>query len=368
MCRTRVKINDQKCMRQNFKRLAVNVFFPFVLGVLIFMPVHRAQAVAFWGDAIPAAILKQKMEVIYEYVKHALVGTMQNVAMQVLYVQMQQVIGKTGIVTNFYENIYTFSKQQSELYTKDLITQTLRGQTTQNFVAWQSASTKTQTSNWSLVNGSEGYSTTVQGGDTCTWKNPDTGETVSSCQSYASTLQTAAKQAITDSGLGTYSVPQYCSDANDTFNSKNSGYGWSCFLSQLEWNPIKISLDAKNVKQTVESQLANVNQTQAIAYKGYYPKTVNGKIVVPGSTLGEMMNNVLDIPNKAIASMQHPGQLGVILSGFMQQLVSEVTNYGFTLVRQQIDNQISKLNTNIQRAVNTKTSASGPQTIYETNY
>lgn len=355
-------------MKKVLTRLISAIVLISFLCVGTMFPARQAQAVGFWGDAIPAAILKQKLEEIYDYVKFTVVATMQNAAMKVLYTYMQQVIGKTGIVTNFYENLYVYSSQQAVLFTEDLITTTLRGQGTGTFTAWTSSNSTSQSSNWSINNSTTGTSTTVGGGSSCSWKDPDSGETVDSCASYASILETAAKNAIKDSGLGAYDVQEYCSDTTNTFNSQNSGHGWSCFLSQLEWNPVKISLEADAAKEHLQQQITKVNETQAVAYQGFNPKLVSGQVVVPGSTLKEMMSNVLDIPNKIIAAVEHPGQISVILSGFMQQLMNEVTNYGFTLVRQQIDNQMNKLNESISRALNQSISKNGPQSTYGKNY
>lgn len=287
----------------------------------------RAEA---WGTNIAAAILKQSLEKIARQIEGAILGALKASAIQLLNTQVGQLIGGSSaggsaIISDWREFLYSEPEQKVQVYMEDFFAQMTSGR----------ASSSNYDSPYSLANGT----------------NPTIGN-------YSVSLVEAGRASLNSS-------PQPCKEL-DRFPDPASAIGdgniaaINAALVNPMCNPIGFSLGTQSVAMQKAEEERNINFVKSIA-SGYKPIESNGKTILPGSTIGQMVADANDIGNKVIAAASNPAELasGIIVS-LVNKTITNTIQKGIGNVQANIQREISNVNRQITGQFNEINQALGP--------
>ena len=281
--------------------------------VLISLSAPKADA---WGDAIPAAIMKEAMEKIYNTIQGTMLGALKTSALSILNTQTMSLIGgvsgKSPIISDWKNFIYDEANTQTVAYKEGLLNSIFEGRNTSmyngtsgsNYYSILSDSVKSNVSTSLRINAAE-----LIGGDP------------------AVALQNGDLRALTAV----------------TSNPVNNPYGLSLTVD---------SLVAEKQSQAVEAQVLKVTST------GVAPVTdKNGNTVLPAKSVSDAMSNAQGSLSQMLAGTSKPEEiLGVIAASaanqFMKNMMEKVTTQVQTKVTaldRQITNQVASITSPIEK-------------------
>lgn len=280
----------------------------FFVGMsLVFVP--RADA-GYWGEPTMAAILEESLRKIARQIEGAILGALKASAIQLLNTQVGQLIGGSSaggsaIISDWREFLYSEPEQKVRVYMEDFYAQSTKGR----------SSSSNYDSPYSLANGT----------------NPRLG-------SYSARLVEGAKASLSTpyqaSNLEEISPDPEAALAEGDLRTLNA------FFANPMNNPFGYTLAAQSYERSVREMEQQQQIVKAVA-SGYKPIESNGKTILPGSTIGQMVANANDIGNKVVAAASNPAELA---SGVIVSLVNKtITNT--------IQKGIGNVQANIQREI-----------------
>jgi hypothetical protein len=311
------------------KKRSIHIPALFVaLSVSVFLaPQVRAEA---WGTNIASAILDNMFEKIARQIEGALLSALKVSAVQLLNTQVGNLIGGSSaggsaIISDWREFLYSEPEQKVQVYMEDWFAQTTGGR----------GSSANYDSPYSLASGT----------------NPTLG-------SYSARLVEGAKMSLSapyqGSNLEEISPDPEAALAEGDLRTLNA------FFANPMNNPFGYTLAAQSHERSVREMEQQQQFVKAIA-SGYKPIESNGKTILPGSTIGQMVADAQDIGNKIIAASNNPAELasGVIVS-LVNKTITSTIQKGIGNVQANIQREISTVDRQISGQFKEINKALGP--------
>jgi hypothetical protein len=307
----------------------------FLLLIVIFsLYPNRASA---WGDAIPAAIIKQTMETIRRTIEGALLGTLKVAAIEVLNSQVMGFVGgavgsDSKVITNFEDFIDTVAEEEAErIVVNDFLSQSLRGK-----------------------------------GSVANYIKVDTNGGIRA--DYDAFLRDAILETVRDRKRISQNDYAECSTSgSDPRVAIDEGdlRAIGCMLASEKNNPIGISLAAEEAYD-VEYQKKSQEQIVKAQSSGYAPATdKEGNIITPSGSIENLVNNVTNLGSDIITGATNPGEFlsGVVVS-VVNRTVSNLVQKGVGEVQGKIRREIRNVDRKIVGAKNDAERSLGPGAIF----
>ncbi|NTW15496.1 MAG: hypothetical protein HGA38_03945 [Candidatus Moranbacteria bacterium] len=265
-----------------------------------------------WGDAIPAAILKQTLEKIQAQIDGVLLATLKSTTISLLNTRvMSMVVGNSTkqslIITDWRQYLYGESQQKTKLaYESTFKPLTLQGRASGFNAAGSSGSYESKLSKIADLHLSGGSGTV--------------GSTAR--------LSELSGDPITSIGSGDFRV------LSEMFSTGSDPIGYSLRAERFVME--------ENAKNTQAAQV----QAMASGYKGV--KDANGNTILPGSTIGQIVSNVQDIGNKIIAEAQNPNELisGAIAT-LANRMITNVIQNGLGSIQSKLLREVASVDAQI---------------------
>lgn len=299
-----------------------------ICGFLLFS-VPRVEA-GYWGEPIYAAIMDNMFEKIARQIEGAILSALKASAIQLLNSQVGQLIGGSSaggsaIISDWREFLYSEPEQKVNVYMEDFFAQMTSGR----------ASSSNYDSPYSLTSGT----------------NPTLG-------SYSARLVEGAKVSLSTpyqaSNLEEISPDPEAALAEGDLRTLNA------FFANPMNNPFGFTLAAQNYERSVREMEQQQQIVKAIS-SGYKPIESNGKTILPGSTIGQMVADANDIGNKVIAAASNPAELasGIIVS-LVNKTITNTIQKGIGNVQANIQREIGNIDRQISGQFNEINQALGP--------
>lgn len=306
------------------KGLAVLILFVSLATLAV--PARPAYA---WGDAIPAAILKQTLEKIQHQIDGVLLATLKSTAINVLNTKVMQMVAGTSakdslIITNWKQYLYQEPAEQTKYaYDTTFKSITLQGRST-GFV-------------------------------------PSTGglSYESKISSYADLhLGNSASLSGNTARLSELSGDPIASVSNGNFRVLSEMYASGS-------DPIGYSLRAERflMEESAKNQQEAQVKAMASGYKGVTDKY--GNTILPGSTISQMVSNTQDMSNKIIAASQNPSELvGGVIASLANRMITSAIQNGLGDIQSKILREVSSVDNQIMDRVGTVKQSLGRGAIF----
>ena len=301
-----------------FAAIATGIFF-----LVVSAPSARAD---FWGMSIEATILGQSLTKIQKQIEGVTLAALKTTALNTIQSKVNSIVGGTNstdskIITDWQVYLYDTPRNTTKTYMTSYLTSATNGRATGNY-----------SSEYSLY------------------------------------LQSSAKGNLTtlsDSSIPTTNIEEVVSDPKTSLEN-GSLLAMDAYWSNPMNNPYGFTLMAQNEEQAKLEQEQQKQYTKSISH-GYNSTESNGKVILPGSTIGMIVANSQDMGNKVIASAQSPYELagGVILS-LVNKTVSGLIESGIGSVQANIQREVNGVSSNTGVQVNNISISSGTQSTYTT--
>jgi hypothetical protein len=315
------------------KKIIHKTSFLLVLVVFTLYP-NRASA---WGDAIPAAIIKDTMETIRHTIEGALLGTLKVAAIEVLNSQVMGFVGgavgsDSKVITNFEDFIDTVAEEEAErIVVNDFLSQSLRGK-----------------------------------GSSANYIKIDTNGGIRA--DYDAFLRDAILETVRDRKRISQNDYAECSTSgSDPRKGIEEGdlRAISCMVASEKNNPIGISLAAE-AAYDAEYQRKAQEQIVKAQSSGYSPAIdKEGNIITPSGSIQNLVDNVTKLGYDTITGATNPGEFlsGVVVS-VVNRSVSNLVQRGVGEVQGKIRREIRNVDRKIIGAKNNAERSLGPGAIY----
>jgi len=289
-----------------------------------FVPQARAEA---WGTNIAASILKQSLEKIARQIEGVMLGALKGSAVQLLNSQVAQLVGGTStsgsaVISDWKEWLHDVPEQEVKVAHEQFFNSVLRGRDSSSYhsmLAEQDAG---------VNNYYEMLAAQMEGFD-------------SSSDTYANAAELVGEDPIVALGKGDTSA------LNALFAKPTN-------------NPFGLALVYESEMQAVRerSKTEQMVKSMSTGYKGIEE---NGKTILPGSTIGQMVANSQDIGNKVIAAASNPAELasGVIVA-LVNQTVMKTIKSGIGDIQKNIRREVRGFDKQIKGEVRTLDKELGP--------
>ncbi len=288
--------------------------YPLLMIAFVLVSLMAPKADA-WGDSIPAAIIKQAMETIYDTIQGTMLGALKTSALALLNTQTMSLIGgvsgKSPIISDWKNFIYDEANTQTVAYKEGLLTSIFEGR---------------NTSMYSGTSGSDYYSILADSikGSTGNALRINAAELIGGDPALA--LQNGDLRALTAV----------------TSNPVNNPYGLSLTVD---------SLVAEKQSQVIEEQVLKVTST------GVAPVEKDGKTVLPAKSVSDAMSTAQGSLNQILSGTSKPEEiLGVIAASaanqFMKKMMEKVTTEvqtKVTVLDRRITNQVNSIMSPIEK-------------------
>jgi len=319
------------------------IFYSSVLVVFLAIVSFTPQkAQAYWSDAIPAAFIKQALEVAYDQIQGAILGAQKALSVQVLYQQVVDTISGSGGEALFVTDIDDFlniqPKKAAELVLNDFLSDVTRGQDVCSYVTeWIDPDTgdKKQT-----------------GGINC-----DPSDGLNFAQSYLQQItDDAEKYVLGEVGEQAYSIlSEVCpSDIGESMFDSGNLQCFNTFMHNSGW---KLNIEAAEVYAQAEAEKVQENVTQFIAGGGYLPKTetisdgsggTKEAIITPASLIEEISGQVHEIGTLFAAGTTSPSELFSYLAGaYVNRMIMGALNNGLGDIKSILNGEVGQITKNI---------------------
>lgn len=286
------------------KKVFLTILFSLLLA---FSPLNAKKTLA-W-DAIPAAYVKQALEVIQKKIDGIILGMLKQQALRTLTQQIEKLVsGKGGnvmFIVDWEDYLIKQPEKNSKKYMNDYLSKTVSGKGSSKYT---SSSSK------------EGF-----GGN------------------YPQQLVEMGKKATVDKP----ETPKvtYQGDPMQMF-SEGTFKNMSLFVTGINPPTVYVAnAEAEYEKKKKEQE--KISSTKATSYSGFKgvgeKKDGTGKIKTPGSLIKDKTANTQDLGNKIIAAATHPEE---VLTAIVSQLMNQALQQGIG----QVQNLINK-----EKSINDKT-------------
>lgn len=286
--------------------------------------------VAYWGDGIPGACLKQALEVVYDLTQGAKLGALKMAALNMLSQQMNQLIGGIGgdgpkFVTDWREELIVSPEIRARDYMNDVFTLTTRGMgSSANYIS------------------ATDYGIGGQG-------------------NYVAQLEARARATIFGDNPGTMTIQSFGGiDAIDRGDWKAFGE----LVNNPLNNPLGYSLTMEQVYQKKLEEEQKLAEVRSIANQGFKGTSVGGdenKVSAPGIVLKDIYSNAQDLPNKIVAGATNPAELvGSLVSAQLNKAVNNLVRQGIGTVQAQILSEMRSTAAQADALINGATQVLGP--------
>lgn len=133
-------------------------------------------------------------------------------------------------------------------------------------------------------------------------------------------------------------------------------------------DPFGYSLRAEEYQMAVREQYRKEAELQAVAYAGYKGVRDNdGNVILPGSTVGQMVADVQDVGNKVIAAAQNPVELiGGVVTSLANRMITNMVRNGVGTIQSSINREIRNVDNQVMGSVTTVNRTLGTGAAYTT--
>jgi hypothetical protein len=277
-----------------------------VVAIFSFTFVPKADA---WGDAIPAAIMKQSMEKIYDTIQGTMLGSLKTAAMTLLNTQTMSLIGGVSgtspIISDLKRFIYAESDAKLLVYRENLFNSIFEGKNTSMY--------------------SSGSGTP-----------------------YYTILADNVRGSGLSEGLRADAADRLGQDPSVAFNSNALGALKALTTKQTN-NVFGAQLTMEGMLAAENARLIRIQEIKGAT--GYAPVEQNGLTVLPGRTVSDIVANTQGSVSQMLAGTTKPEEiLGVIAASatnaFMKNMMGNVTREiqgKITAVDRQITRQVNEI-------------------------
>ncbi|NTW13636.1 MAG: hypothetical protein HGA31_01235 [Candidatus Moranbacteria bacterium] len=280
----------------------------------------------YWGMAIAATILNQSLTKIQKQIEGIMLAVLKTTAISVIQSNVNSMIGgsnasDTKIITDWQKYLYDDPTTTTKTYMTSYLTSATGGRSTGNY-----------SSDWSTY------------------------------------LQSSAKSNLitgSDATMLTSNMDEIVSNPKSSLDSGNL-LAYDAYWSNPMNNPYGFTMIAQNQEQYKLSQEQQKQYVKSISH-GYDSVEKNGKVILPGSTVGQIVADSQNIGNNVIASSQSPYELasGVVLS-IVNKAVTKMIQSGVGSIQANLQREVNSVTNSISSQVGTISRTSGTLSKYTT--
>jgi hypothetical protein len=313
-------------MKRGNKIGKIRLIKSIVIGIFFLVVTALPARADFWGMSIEATILGQSLSKIQRQIEGVTLAALKTTALSVIQAKVNSIVGGTNstdskIISDWQVYLYDTPRNTTKTYMTSYLTSATNGRSSGNYSS-----------------------------------------------DYSSYLQSSAKSnlvTLSDSSIPTTNIEEVVSDPKTSLEN-GSLLAMDAYWSNPMNNPYGFTLMAQSEEQAKLEQEQQKQFTKSISH-GYNSTESNGKVILPGSTIGMIVANSQDMGNKVIASAQSPYELagGVILS-LVNRTVSGLIESGIGSVQANIQREVNNVSNNTGIQVNSISISSGTQSTYTT--
>lgn len=334
-----------------------------LLIFVLFISVHVPSVQAFWGDAIPAAYLKQAMEVAHNQIQGAILGAQKALSASVLYEQIMNSIAGSGGEVRFVTDVDGFLRQsavnEAQLVVKDWITQMTRGMNNCGYtsVRRDPRTGQVQQSGGSVC-GLVGELANVN------FSRNYLDRAASTATNYIFGELNAQKMAILNEACPTNVRQNMFAEGN-----------LRCFNTFLRNNTWDFTLEAKEQYDSAVIEIRRQSEAKFIAFQGFLPSTTerssstrnldplgnvvqgvgqgirnigskirSDQITTPGSLIKEITAQATNIGTQFAAGTSSPSEfVGYLAGAYINRMIMNVVNDGVGKVKSVINREVKQV-------------------------
>lgn len=315
-------------MFRNMKKKKIQIVALAVVFSFSVLVSPRAYA---WGDGIPGAILKQTLETIQSQIEGILLSSLKSTAMTLLNTRVAGLVGGTSagtskVISDWKQYLYQEPEERVLLAMDNFYSTTLRGRSS-----------------------SSGY------------------YTASGSRSYESYLAKRTREVLDANFADPVNLSEVNSDPIGALNDSGDIGLFSRMMSSQN-DPFIYALRAQKYEMALREQYRREAEVQAAAYSGYRGVRDNdGNVILPGSTIAQMVADTENIGNNIIAAAKNPGELiGGVISGLANRMVTNLVQKGVGQVQASIQREIRNVDNQIMGQVTTVNRTLGQGAKYTT--
>lgn len=290
------------------KKIDILILSLVMLFSFSYLLAHAPKAKAdIWGANHTAAILKQTLENVQRQIEGVLLATLKNTAATALNSQVASLVGGSSvddskIITDWQKYLYDEPLEKTRIYM-------------------------------------DSYLATVRGGrNSSNYKGA-----AASYSQYLDEYTRSNLYSLSDQKIYSSNAEEIVPDMAAALDS-GSIRAYHTYFSSDFHNPIGSALMAQEVEMKMY-ELYKEEQVLKATSHGYKPvETKDGKTVLPGDTIGNIVSNVQDIGNKIIATSNNPAELasGVILS-FVNKTITSLLQKGLGTIQSSIESEVANV-------------------------
>ncbi|MCD6149390.1 hypothetical protein J7J13_01215 [bacterium] len=298
--------------------------FSLMLGISVFSFAGNASAYVTWPD-ITAMSYKEVLEKITGMIHGIIMGALKQAAVQTINDSVNNLISGTTMAGSMFisdwDNYLRMGPQrENALYMNDFFTMTTRGR----------ASGLNYRSNCGRDFARSDYSSYL----------------TDRAQKYTIAIE-----------MPTVDLQEYVCDAANMFEDETWG-AFDAFTGKAINNPLGYTLTAQGVQQADEARRKKEAEIRAIAYQGFKPQTKGDMVVTPGSTIKDVVSNVKDLPNKALAAAK---DMPEVITSIVTSILTKTIQQGIGNARGNIQREIDGKICNFSKGINGKLNGFSPE-------
>lgn len=285
-----------------------------------------------WGANVLGAILSSSLAQIQRQIEGVLLSALKTSAVNLMNSSVSNLIGgatvgDSKVITNWEDYLYEEPRENTRVYMDSFLARSTGGTNTSSY---QNA-------------GASHYSYGMY------------------LQSYAKSTTLSSysdSDAVPTSTMGTYFSDPETALANGDLRAFNT-----YFASPMN-NPYGYALVAQQAEAARLEQEERIQATKSISH-GYKSVEENGQVVLPGSTIADMVAGVQDLPNQIIASSSNPAELasGLVFS-FANKAISNFVQKGIGSVASNIQREVIGSRLQADQQLGTITNIAGTLSQY----
>lgn len=290
----------------------------------LFLSGARPASADVWGANLEAAVLSQSLSKIQRQIEGATLAALKTSAVSLMNSSVGSLIGGTStsdskIITDWQKYLYSDPQSETKVYMKSYINSVTGGKSSSSF--------------------SSDYSSYLE--------------------TYAkSNLATLSSSTATSTTEETVSDPK-TSVSNGSILAITSAYG-----SNMNNNPLGLTMASQNVEYTKYQQEQTKASTQAVSH-GYKSVESSGKVILPGSTIGNIVSNANDVGNKIIAAAENPTELAVgVISTYANKVITNAIESGIGSIKSSIESEVNDVTSEINSQLTTIKTYTGTASTY----